>query len=199
MKKHNMESRLLSEFKKGSKWYMVEGGQFDEFSPRIVNVVIGDTVEEDAVKRTLKLQVLDEKGGLVGKIRFQDKEDNGEYSTSDFPLCSINPGNLPGRFRRYYDFNLFSTIEPALEEVEKRITDIKEKLSKVRNRMLELGTEETRLEELLCTRILVTDKGNYCTYQDAKTGKRINLSSGCYYKVGTILYLYDGFKLNKVL
>lgn len=194
-----MESRLLSEFKKGSKWYMVEGGQFDEFSPRIVNVVIGDTVEEDAVKRTLKLQVLDEKGGLVGKIRFQDKEDNGEYSTSDFPLCSINPGNLPGRFRRYYDFNLFSTIEPALEEVEKRITDIKEKLSKVRNRMLELGTEETRLEELLCTRILVTDKGNYCTYQDAKTGKRINLSSGCYYKVGTILYLYDGFKLNKVL
>lgn len=194
-----MESRLLSEFKKGSKWYMVEGGQFDEFSPRIVNVVIGDTVEEDVVKRTLKLQVLDEKGGLVGKIRFQDKEDNGEYSTSDFPLCSINPGNLPGRFRRYYDFNLFSTIEPALEEVEKRITDIKEKLSKVRNRMLELGTEETRLEELLCTRILVTDKGNYCTYQDAKTGKRINLSSGCYYKVGTTMYLYDGFKLNKVL
>ena len=194
-----MESRLLSEFKKGSKWYMVEGGQFDEFSPRIVNVVIGDTVEEDAVKRALKLQVLDEKGGLVGKIRFQDKEDNGEYSTSDFPLCSINPGNLPGRFRRYYDFNLFSTIEPALEEVEKRITDIKEKLSEVRNRMLELGTEETRLEELLCTRILVTDKGNYCTYQDAKTGKRINLSSGCYYKVGTTLYLYDGFKLNKVL
>lgn len=194
-----MESRLLSEFKKGSKWYMVEGGQFDEFSPRIVNVVIGDTVEEDVVKRTLKLQVLDEKGGLIGKIRFQDKEDNGEYSTSDFPLCSINPGNLPGRFRRYYDFNLFSTIEPALEEVEKRITDIKERLSKVRNRMLELGTEEARLEELLCTRILVTDKGNYCTYQDAKTGKRINLSSGCYYKVGTILYLYDGFKLNKVL
>lgn len=194
-----MESRLLSEFKKGSKWYMVEGGQFDEFSPRIVNVVIGDTVEEDAVKRTLKLQVLDEKGGLIGKIRFQDKEDNGEYSTSDFPLCSINPGNLPGRFRRYYDFNLFSTIEPALDEVEKRITDIKEKLSEVRNRMLELGTEETRLEELLCTRILVTDKGNYCTYQDAKTGKRINLSAGCYYKVGTILYLYDGFKLNKVL
>lgn len=194
-----MESRLLSEFKKGSKWYMVEGGQFDEFSPRIVNVVIGDTVEEDAVKRTLKLQVLDEKGGLIGKIRFQDKEDNGEYSTSDIPLCSINPGNLPGRFRRYYDFNLFSTIEPALEEVEKRITDIKEKLSKVRNRMLELGTEEARLEELLCTRILVTDKGNYCTYQDAKTGKRINLSAGCYYKVGTILYLYDGFKLNKVL
>lgn len=194
-----MESRLLSEFKKGSKWYMVEGGQFDEFSPRIVNVVIGDTVEEDAVKRTLKLQVLDEKGGLVGKIRFQDKEDNGEYSTSDFPLCSINPGNLPGRFRRYYDFNLFSTIEPALDEVERRITDIKEKLSEVRNRMLELGTEETRLEELLCTRILVTDKGNYCTYQDAKTGKRINLSAGCYYKVGTILYLYDGFKLNKVL
>lgn len=194
-----MESRLLSEFKKGSKWYMVEGGQFDEFSPRIVNVVIGDTVEEDVVKRTLKLQVLDEKGGLVGKIRFQDKEDNGEYSTSDFPICSINPGNLPGRFRRYYDFNLFSTIEPALEEVEKRITDIKEKLSKVRNRMLELGTEETRLEELLCTRILVTDKGNYCTYQDAKTGKRINLSSGCYYKVGTTMYLYDGFKLNKVL
>lgn len=194
-----MESRLLSEFKKGSKWYMVEGGQFDEFSPRIVNVVIGDTVEEDAVKRTLKLQVLDEKGGLIGKIRFQDKEDNGEYSTSDIPLCSINPGNLPGRFRRYYDFNLFSTIEPALEEVEKRITDIKERLSKVRNRMLELGTEEARLEELLCTRILVTDKGNYCTYQDAKTGKRINLSSGCYYKVGTILYLYDGFKLNKVL
>lgn len=194
-----MESRLLSEFKKGSKWYMVEGGQFDEFSPRIVNVLIGDTVEEDAVKRTLKLQVLDEKGGLVGKIRFQDKEDNGEYSTSDFPLCSINPGNLPGRFRRYYDFNLFSTIEPALDEVEKRITDIKEKLSEVRNRMLELGTEETRLEELLCTRILVTDKGNYCTYQDAKTGKRINLSAGCYYKVGTTLYLYDGFKLNKVL
>lgn len=194
-----MESRLLSEFKKGSKWYMVEGGQFDEFSPRIVNVVIGDTVEEDVVKRTLKLQVLDEKGGLIGKIRFQDKEGNGEYSTSDIPLCSINPGNLPGRFRRYYDFNLFSTIEPALEEVEKRITDIKEKLSKVRNRMLELGTEETRLEELLCTRILVTDKGNYCTYQDAKTGKRINLSAGCYYKVGTILYLYDGFKLNKVL
>lgn len=194
-----MESRLLSEFKKGSKWYMVEGGQFDEFSPRIVNVVIGDTVEEDAVKRTLKLQVLDEKGGLVGKIRFQDKEDNGEYSTSDFPLCSINPGNLPGRFRRYYDFNLFSTIEPALDEVERRITDIKEKLSEVRNRMLELGTEETRLEELLCTRILVTDKGNYCTYQDAKTGKRINLSAGCYYKVGTTLYLYDGFKLNKVL
>lgn len=199
MKKRNMESRLLSEFKKGSKWYMVEGGQFDEFSPRIVNVVIGDTVEEDVVKRTLKLQVLDEKGGLIGKIRFQDKEDNGEYSTSDFPLCSINPGNLPGRFRRYYDFNLFSTIEPALDEVEKRITDIKEKLSEVRNRMLELGTEETRLEELLCTRILVTDKGNYCTYQDAKTGKRINLSAGCYYKVGTILYLYDGFKLNKVL
>lgn len=194
-----MESRLLSEFRKGSKWYMVEGGQFDEFSPRIVNVVIGDTVEEDVVKRTLKLQVLDEKGGLIGKIRFQDKEDNGEYSTSDFPLCSINPGNLPGRFRRYYDFNLFSTIEPALDEVEKRITDIKEKLSEVRNRMLELGTEETRLEELLCTRILVTDKGNYCTYQDAKTGKRINLSSGCYYKVGTTLYLYDGFKLNKVL
>lgn len=194
-----MESRLLSEFRKGSKWYMVEGGQFDEFSPRIVNVVIGDTEEEDAVKRTLKLQVLDEKGGLVGKIRFQDKEDNGEYSTSDFPLCSINPGNLPGRFRRYYEFNLFSTIEPALDEVEKRITDIKEKLSKVRNRMLELGTEEARLEELLCTRILVTDKGNYCTYQDAKTGKRINLSAGCYYKVGTILYLYDGFKLNKVL
>lgn len=194
-----MESRLLSEFKKGSKWYMVEGGQFDEFSPRIVNVVIGDTVEEDVVKRTLKLQVLDEKGGLVGKIRFQDKEGNGEYSTSDIPLCSINPGNLPGRFRRYYDFNLFSTIEPALDEVEKRITDIKEKLSEVRNRMLELGTEETRLEELLCTRILVTDKGNYCTYQDAKTGKRINLSSGCYYKVGTTLYLYDGFKLNKVL
>lgn len=194
-----MESRLLSEFKKRSKWYMVEGGQFDEFSPRIVNVVIGDTVEEDAVKRTLKLQVLDEKGGLIGKIRFQDKEDNGEYCTSDFPLCSINPGNLPGRFRRYYDFNLFSTIEPALEEVEKRITDIKEKLSKVRNRMLELGTEEARLEELLCTRILVTDKGNYCTYQDAKTGKRINLSAGCYYKVGTTLYLYDGFKLNKVL
>lgn len=194
-----MESRLLSEFKKGSKWYMVEGGQFDEFSPRIVNVVIGDTVEEDAVKRTLKLQVLDEKGGLVGKIKFQDKEGNGEYSTSDIPLCSINPGNLPGRFRRYYDFNLFSTIEPALEEVEKRITDIKERLSKVRNRMLELGTEDARLEELLCTRILVTDKGNYCTYQDAKTGKRINLSSGCYYKVGTILYLYDGFKLNKVL
>lgn len=194
-----MESRLLSEFRKGSKWYMVEGGQFDEFSPRIVNVVIGDTEEEDAVKRTLKLQVLDEKGGLIGKIRFQDKEDNGEYSTSDFPLCSINPGNLPGRFRRYYDFNLFSTIEGALEEVEKRITDIKEKLSNVRNRMLELGTEEARLEELLCTRILVTDKGNYCTYQDAKTGKRINLSAGCYYKVGTILYLYDGFKLNKVL
>lgn len=194
-----MESRLLSEFKKGSKWYMVEGGQFDEFSPRIVNVVIGNTVEEDAVKRTLKLQVLDEKGGLIGKIRFQDKEGNGEYSTSDIPLCSINPGNLPGRFRRYYDFNLFSTIEPALDEVEKRITDIKEKLSEVRNRMLELGTEETRLEELLCTRILVTDKGNYCTYQDAKTGKRINLSAGCYYKVGTILYLYDGFKLNKVL
>ena len=194
-----MESRLLSEFKKGSKWYMVEGGQFDEFSPRIVNVVIGDTVEEDAVKRTLKLQVLDEKGGLIGKIRFQDKEGNGEYSTSDIPLCSINPGNLPGRFRRYYDFNLFSTIEPALDEVEKRITDIKEKLSEVRNRMLELGTEEARLEELLCTRILVTDKGNYCTYQDAKTGKRINLSAGCYYKVGTILYLYDGFKLNKVL
>lgn len=194
-----MESRLLSEFRKGSKWYMVEGGQFDEFSPRIVNVVIGDTVEEDAVKRTLKLQVLDEKGGLIGKIRFQDKEGNGEYSTSDIPLCSINPGNLPGRFRRYYDFNLFSTIEPALDEVEKRITDIKEKLSKVRNRMLELGTEETRLEELLCTRILVTDKGNYCTYQDAKTGKRINLSAGCYYKVGTTLYLYDGFKLNKVL
>lgn len=194
-----MESRLLSEFRKGSKWYMVEGGQFDEFSPRIVNVVIGDTVEEDAVKRTLKLQVLDEKGGLIGKIRFQDKEGNGEYSTSDIPLCSINPGNLPGRFRRYYDFNLFSTIEPALEEVEKRITDIKEKLSKVRNRMLELGTEEARLEELLCTRILVTDKGNYCTYQDAKTGKRINLSSGCYYKVGTTMYLYDGFKLNKVL
>lgn len=194
-----MESRLLSEFKKGSKWYMVEGGQFDEFSPRIVNVVIGDTVEEDAVKRTLKLQVLDEKGGLIGKIRFQDKEGNGEYSTSDIPLCSINPGNLPGRFRRYYDFNLFSTIEPALDEVEKRITDIKEKLSKVRNRMLELGTEEARLEELLCTRILVTDKGNYCTYQDAKTGKRINLSAGCYYKVGTTLYLYDGFKLNKVL
>ena len=193
------EDRLLSEFKKGSKWYMVEGGQFDEFSPRIVNVVIGDTVEEDVVKRTLKLQVLDEKGGLVGKIRFQDKEGNGEYSTSDIPLCSINPGNLPGRFRRYYDFNLFSTIEPALDEVEKRITDIKEKLSEVRNRMLELGTEETRLEELLCTRILVTDKGNYCTYQDAKTGKRINLSAGCYYKVGTILYLYDGFKLNKVL
>lgn len=194
-----MESRLLSEFKKGSKWYMVEGGQFDEFSPRIVNVVIGDTVEEDVVKRTLKLQVLDEKGGLVGKIRFQDKEGNGEYSTSDIPLCSINPGNLPGRFRRYYEFNLFSTIEPALDEVEKRITDIKEKLSKVRNRMLELGTEEARLEELLCTRILVTDKGNYCTYQDAKTGKRINLSAGCYYKVGTTLYLYDGFKLNKVL
>lgn len=194
-----MESRLLSEFKKGSKWYMVEGGQFDEFSPRIVNVVIGDTVEEDVVKRTLKLQVLDEKGGLVGKIKFQDKDSSGEYRTSDFPLCSINPGNLPGRFRRYYDFNLFSTIEPALEEVEKRITDIKEKLSKVRNRMLELGTEEARLEELLCTRILVTDKGNYCTYQDAKTGKRINLSAGCYYKVGTILYLYDGFKLNKVL
>lgn len=194
-----MESRLLSEFKKGSKWYMVEGGQFDEFSPRIVNVVIGDTVEEDVVKRTLKLQVLDEKGGSVGKIRFQDKEGNGEYSTSDIPLCSINPGNLPGRFRRYYDFNLFSTIEPALDEVEKRITDIKEKLSEVRNRMLELGTEETRLEELLCTRILVTDKGNYCTYQDAKTGKRINLSAGCYYKVGNILYLYDGFKLNKVL
>lgn len=193
------EDRLLSEFKKGSKWYMVEGGQFDEFSPRIVNVVIGDTVEEDVVKRILKLQVLDEKGGLVGKIRFQDKEGNGEYSTSDIPLCSINPGNLPGRFRRYYDFNLFSTIEPALDEVEKRITDIKEKLSKVRNRMLELGTEEARLEELLCTRILVTDKGNYCTYQDAKTGKRINLSAGCYYKVGTILYLYDGFKLNKVL
>ena len=178
---------------------MVEGGQFDEFSPRIVNVVIGDTVEEDVVKRTLKLQVLDEKGGSVGKIRFQDKEGNGEYSTSDIPLCSINPGNLPGRFRRYYDFNLFSTIEPALDEVEKRITDIKEKLSEVRNRMLELGTEETRLEELLCTRILVTDKGNYCAYQDAKTGKRINLSAGCYYKVGTILYLYDGFKLNKVL
>lgn len=194
-----MESRLLSEFKKGSKWYMVEGGQFDEFSPRIVNVVIGDMVEKDAVKHTLKLQVLDEKGGLIGKIRFQDKEDNGEYSTSDFPLCSINPGNLPGRFRRYYDFNLFSTIEPALDEVEKRITDIKEKLSKVRNRMLELGTEEARLEELLCTRILVTDKGNYCTYQDAKTGKRINLSAGCYYKVGTTMYLYDGFKLNKVL
>lgn len=193
------EDRLLSEFKKGSKWYMVEGGQFDEFSPRIVNVVIGDTVEEDVVKRTLKLQVLDEKGGLVGKIKFQDKEGNGEYSTSDIPLCSINPGNLPGRFRRYYEFNLFSTIEPALDEVEKRITDIKEKLSKVRNRMLELGTEEARLEELLCTRILVTDKGNYCTYQDAKTGKRINLSAGCYYKVGTILYLYDGFKLNKVL
>lgn len=193
------EDRLLSEFKKGSKWYMVEGGQFDEFSPRIVNVVIGGTVEEDVVKRTLKLQVLDEKGELVGKIRFQDKKGNGEYSTSDIPLCSINPGNLPGRFRRYYDFNLFSTIEPALDEVEKRITDIKEKLSEVRNRMLELGTEETRLEELLCTRILVTDKGNYCTYQDAKTGKRINLSAGCYYKVGTILYLYDGFKLNKVL
>lgn len=194
-----MESRLLSEFKKGSKWYMVEGGQFDEFSPRIVNVVIGGTVEEDVVKRTLKLQVLDEKGGLIGKIRFQDKEGNGEYSTSDIPLCSINPGNLPGRFRRYYDFNLFSTIEGALEEVEKRITNIKEKLSEVRNRMLELDTEEARLEELLCTRILVTDKGNYCTYQDAKTGKRINLSSGCYYKVGTTMYLYDGFKLNKVL
>lgn len=194
-----MESRLLSEFRKGSKWYMVEGGQFDEFSPRIVNVVIGDTVEEDVVKRTLKLQVLDEKGGLIGKIKFQDKDGSCEYSTSDIPLCSINPGNLPGRFRRYYDFNLFSTIEGALEEVEKRITDIKEKLSKVRNRMLELGTEEARLEELLCTRILVTDKGNYCTYQDAKTGKRINLSAGCYYKVGTILYLYDGFKLNKVL
>lgn len=193
------ESRLLSEFKKGSKWYIVEGGQYDEFSPRISNVVIGDTVEEDVVKRTLKLQVLDEKGGLIGKIKFQDKEGNGEYSTSDFPLCSINPGNLPGRFRKYYDFNLFSTIEGALEEVEKRITDIKEKLSKVRNRMLELGTEEARLEELLCTRILVTDKGNYCTYQDAKTGKRINLSSGCYYKVGTTMYLYDGFKLNKVL
>lgn len=193
------EDRLLSEFKKGSKWYMVEGGQFDEFSPRIVNVVIGDTVEEDAVERTLKLQVLDEKGGLVGKIKFQDKDGSGEYSTSDIPLCSINPGNLPGRFRRYYEFNLFSTIEPALDEVEKRITDIKEKLSKVRNRMLELGTEEARLEELLCTRILVTDKGNYCTYQDAKTGKRINLSAGCYYKVGTTLYLYDGFKLNKVL
>lgn len=193
------EDRLLSEFKKGSKWYMVEGGQFDEFSPRIVNVVIGDTVEEDVVKRTLKLQVLDEKGGLVGKIKFQDKDGSGEYCTSDFPLCSINPGNLPGRFRRYYEFNLFSTIEPALDEVEKRITDIKEKLSEVRNRMLELGTEETRLEELLCTRILVTDKGNYCTYQDAKTGKRINLSAGCYYKVGTTLYLYDGFKLNKVL
>lgn len=194
------EDRLLSEFKKGSKWYMVEGGQFDEFSPRIVNVVIGDTVEEDAVKRTLKLQVLDEKGGLVGKIKFQDKDSSGEYRTSDFPLCSINPGNLPGRFRRYYpNFNLFSAIEGALEEVEKRITDIKEKLSKVRNRMLELGTEEARLEELLCTRILVTDKGNYCTYQDAKTGKRINLSAGCYYKVGTTMYLYDGFKLNKVL
>lgn len=78
------EDRLLSEFKKGSKWYMVEGGQFDEFSPRIVNVVIGDTVEEDVVKRTLKLQVLDEKGGLVGKIRFQDKEGNGEYSNFRF-------------------------------------------------------------------------------------------------------------------
>ena len=50
MKKRNMESRLLSEFKKGSKWYMVDGGQFDEFSPRIVNVVIGDTVEEDCSK-----------------------------------------------------------------------------------------------------------------------------------------------------
>lgn len=194
------EDRLLSEFKKGSKWYMVEGGQFDEFCPRIVNVVIGDTVEEDAVERTLKLQVLDEKGGLVGKINFRDKDGSGEYRTSDFPLCSINPGNLPGRFRRYYsNFNLFSAIEGALEEVEKRIINIREKLSKVRNRMLELGTEETRLEELLCTRILVTDKGNYCTYQDAKTGKRINLSAGCYYKVGTILYLYDGFKLNKVL
>ena len=193
------ESRLLSEFKKGSKWYMVEGGLYDEFSPRISNVVIGDTVEEDKGKRILNLQVLDEKGGFVGKIKFQDKEDNGEYSTSDFPLCSINPGNLPGRFRMYYEFNLFSTIEEALDEVEKRITDIKEKLSKVRNRMLGLGTEEKRLEELLCTRILVTDKGNYCTYQDAKTGKRINLSAGCYYKVGTTLYLYDGFKLNKVL
>ena len=193
------ESRLLSEFKKGSKWYIVEGGQYDEFSPRISNAVIGDTVEEDVVNRTLKLQVLDEKGGLIGKIKFQDKEGNGEYSTSDFPLCSINPGNLAGRFRMYYEFNLFSTIESALDAVEKRITDIKEKLSKVRNRMLALGTEEARLEELLCTRILVTDKGNYCTYQDAKTGKRINLSAGCYYKVGTTLYLYDGFKLNKVL
>lgn len=193
------ESRLLSEFKKGSKWYIVEGGQYDEFSPRISNAVVGDTVEEDVVNRTLKLQVLDEKGGLIGKIKFQDKEGNGEYSTSDFPLCSINPGNLPGRFRMYYEFNLFSNIEDALVAVEKRITDIKEKLSKVRNRMLTLGTEEARLEELLCTRILVTDKGNYCTYQDAKTGKRINLSAGRYYKVGTILYLYDGFKLNKVL
>lgn len=193
------ESRLLSEFKKGSKWYIVEGGQYDEFSPRISNAVIGDTVEEDVVNRTLKLQVLDEKGGLIGKIKFQDKEGNGEYSTSDFPLCSINPGNLPGRFRMYYEFNLFSNIEDALVAVEKRITDIKEKLSKVRNRMLTLSTEEARLEELLCTRILVTDKGNYCTYQDAKTGKRINLSAGCYYKVGTTLYLYDGFKLNKVL
>lgn len=195
-----LESRLLSEFKKGSKWYMVEGGLYDEFSPRIINVVIGDTVEEDAVERTLKLQVLDEKGGLVGKIKFQDKDGSGEYRTSDFPLCSINPGNLPGRFRRYYsNFNLFSAIDDAKGEVEGRITDIKEKLSKVRNRMLELGTEEARLEELLCTRILVTDKGNYCTYQDAKTGKRINLSAGCYYKVGKVLYLYDGFKLNKVL
>lgn len=194
------EDRLLSEFKKGSKWYMVEGGQFDEFCPRIVNVIIGDTVEEDAVERILKLQVLDEKGGLVGKINFRDKDGSGEYRTSDFPLCSINPGNLPGRFRRYYsNFNLFSAIEGALEEVEKRIIDIREKLSKVRNRMLELGTEEARLEELLCTRILVTDMGNYCTYQDAKTGKRINLSAGCYYKVGTTMYLYDGFKLNKVL
>lgn len=195
-----MESRLLSEFKKGSKWYIVEGGLYDEFSPRISNVVIGDTVEEDTGKRTLNLQVLDEKGGFVGKIKFQDKDGSGEYSTSDFPPCSINPGNLPGRFRMYYSgLNIFSTIEEALDEVEKRIVDIKEKLSEVRNRMLELGTEEARLEELLCTRILVTDKGNYCTYQDAKTGKRINLSSGCYYKVGTTMYLYDGFKLNKVL
>ena len=108
-------------------------------------------------------------------------------------ILETYPADLGGTMILTY----FSTIEGALEEVEKRITDIKERLSKVRNRMLELGTEEARLEELLCTRILVTDKGNYCTYQDAKTGKRINLSSGCYYKVGTTLYLYDGFKLNK--
>lgn len=196
-----LESRLLSEFKKESKWYMVEGGLYDEFSPRIVNAVIGDTVEEgDVVKRTLNLQVLDEKGELVGKIKFQDKEGNGEYITSDFPLCSINPGNLPGRFRRYYPgFNLFSSIDDAKKEVEKRIIDIKEKLSEVKSEIQDLGIEEARLEELLCTRILVTDKGNYCTYQDAATGSRINLSAGCYYKVGKVLYLYDGFKLNKVL
>ena len=195
-----LESRLLSEFKKGSKWYMVEGGLYDEFGPRIVNIVIGDTVEEDNVKRIVNLQVLDEKGELVGKIKFQDKEGNGEYCSFDNPLCSINPGNLPGRFRRYYPgFNLFSTVDSAKKEVEKRLTAIKEKLSEVKSEIQDLRIEEARLEELLCARILVTDKGNYCTYQDAVTGKRINLSAGCYYKVGKVLYLYDGFKLNKVL